>query len=235
VAESGELYGNISGGRVLDVATGRGGFVESLITDLKDYDEIIGIDLNGDFATGFAEKFADHPRISFQQVDAQALPFENESFDTVSVASSLHHLADPRLGLSEMRRVLRRHGHFIVVEMYRDGQTDTQQTHVILHHWWAAIDRLSGTVHRETYTRDEVVELIRELDLSELTMRDDTYLDEDPMEPEQLAQVESSIDRYRALAAGHEDLIAQGKVLRERLHRVGFHSATVLVALGHKP
>ena len=219
---------------MLDVGTGRGGFVESLVTDLKDYDEIIGIDINADLAAGFAEKFADQPRVRFQQVDALALPFEDASFDTVSVAGSLHHLADPQLGLSEMMRVLRRGGHLIVVEMYRDGQTETQKTHVMLHHWWAATDRLGGTSHRETYTRAQIIHLINDLDLSELTMRDETYLDEDPMEPKQLAELEASIERYLELAAGHPDLLEQGAELRERLHQIGFHSATVLVAMGQK-
>ena len=130
---------------MLDVGTGRGGFVESLISDLKDYDEIIGIDVKGDLAAGFAERFAEHPGVSFQRVDALSMPFEDGSFDTVAVAGSLHHLADPRKGLSEMMRVLRKGGHLIVVEMFRDGQTEAQQTHVMLHHWWAAVDRISDT------------------------------------------------------------------------------------------
>lgn len=229
-----ELYTGISGGRVLDVGTGRGGFVEELIAELKSYDEIIGIDIDGDLSEGFGKRFADYPRVRFQQMDALSLPFEDHSFDTVSVAGSLHHLSDPQIGLREMMRVLRRGGHLIVAEMYRDGQSETQQTHVMLHHWWAAIDRLGGTVHRETYTRDEVIELVNNLDLSGLTIRDESYLDEDPKDPEQLAQRQSSIDQDLDRAAGHADLLAQGAEIRERLRRVGFHLATVLVAVGEK-
>ena len=229
-----ELYTGISAGRVLDVGTGRGGFVEELIAELKDCDEIIGIDIDGDLSEGFRKRFADYPRVRFQQADALSLPFEDESFDTVSVAGSLHHLSDPRIGLREMMRVLRRGGHLILVEMYRDGQSETQQTHVMLHHWWAAIDRLGGTVHRETYTRGEVVDLVNDLDLSRLTMRDESYLHEDPKNPEQLAQLQSSIDQYLDRAAGQPDLLAQGAEIRERLRSVGFHGATVLVAVGGK-
>jgi ubiquinone/menaquinone biosynthesis C-methylase UbiE len=229
-----EVYSGLSGGRVLDVGTGRGGFVDELIAELADYDEIIGIDINGDLEEGFANHFSDHPGIRFQQGDAMSLPFEDGSFDTVSVSGSLHHLSDPQLGLREMTRVLRRGGHLVAVEMYRDGQTETQQTHVMLHHWWAAIDRLSGTVHRDTYTRREVLDLVNDLDLAELTIRDETYLDEDPKAEDELAQLEASIDRYLDLAAGHPDLLARGKEIRERLRRIGVHGATVRVAMGTK-
>lgn len=229
-----ELYTGISAGRVLDVGTGRGGFVEELIAELKDCDEIIGIDIDGDLREGFRKRFADYPRVRFQQADALSLPFEDESFDTVSVAGSLHHLADPQIGLRELMRVLRRGGHLILAEMYRDGQSETQMTHVTLHHWWAAIDRLGGTVHRETYTRDEVIDMVNDLDLSGLTMGDEAYLDGDPKGRKQLAPLESSIDEYLDRAADRADLLAQGAEIRERLRRVGFHGATVLVAVGEK-
>lgn len=229
-----ELYAGISAGRVLDVGTGRGGFVEELIAELKDYDEIIGIDVDVSLEEEFARRFAEFPRVTFQQMDALSLPLEDNSFDTVSVAGSLHHLSDPQIGLGEMMRVLRSGGHLILVEMYRDDQRETQQTHVMLHHWWAAIDRLGGTVHRETYTRDEIIDLVNNLDLSRLTIRDESYLDEDPKDPEQLAQLQASIDQYLGRAAGHADLLAQGAEIREQLRRVGFHGATVLVAVGEK-
>jgi SAM-dependent methyltransferase len=229
-----ELYTGISGGRVLDVGTGRGGFVEELIAELKDYDEIIGIDVDASLGEDFAKRFASHPRVRFEVMDAMSMAFDDGSFDTVSIAGSLHHLGNPRSGLQEMLRVLRPGGRFIVVEMYRDGQSETQQTHVMLHHWWAAIDRLRGTVHRTTYTRDEVVDLVNDLDLSGLTTRDESSLDEDPRDPKHLAPLRSSIDQYLDRAAGHPDLVAGGEELRERLHRVGLHWATVLVAVGEK-
>ena len=229
-----ELYRGLSGGRVLDVGTGRGGFIEELIGELRDYDEFIGIDTDEKLAAEFASRFGDNPRVRFQAMDAMSMSFEDDTFDTVAVAGSLHHLDDPPVALGEMLRVLRPGGRLIVVEMYRDAQTDAQQTHVMLHHWWAAVDRLQGTVHRETYTRAEVLDIVNDLELSNLSLGDYAYLESDPRDLSQHGWLEPSIAKYLDLAAGDPHLIAQGDVIRQRLHDVGFHLATVLVAMGEK-
>jgi len=229
------VLSDISGGRVLDAGTGRGGFVEDLIAELRDYDEIIGVDVDSSLAEGFATRFAAHSRVRFQRADAMSLPFEDGSFDTVSVAGSLHHLADPAVGLREMRRVLRPGGHFIVLEMYRDGQTEAQMTHVMLHHWWAAVDQMRGTSHRVTYTRSEVIDMVNDLELAELRVTDEVSLDGNPKDPEQLASVEPAIETYLGYAAGHPELVARGEQLRQRLQTVGLHWSTALLAIGRKP
>lgn len=42
----GDILGGVDGGRVLDVATGDGGFVEFLIEGLRDFTEISAIDMS---------------------------------------------------------------------------------------------------------------------------------------------------------------------------------------------
>jgi ubiquinone/menaquinone biosynthesis C-methylase UbiE len=85
----------------------------------------------------FRKTFKDRKGIDFVKMDAQEMTFADASFDTVCIANSLHHVAGLRRVLAEMTRVLRPKGRFIVAEMYCDGQTDPQMTHVLLHHWWA--------------------------------------------------------------------------------------------------
>ncbi len=224
----------ISGGRVLDVATGRGGFIHVLREELRDYDEIVGIDTDATLADGFAEAFGDDPGVRFEAMDALQPSFEDASFDTVAVSDSLHHFAEPRAVLERMHRLLKAGGHFVVSEMYRDGQTDTQATHVELHHWCAAIDRLTGTVHRETYRRRELLALIGALGLGDLRTEDRSDLAADPRDPETIRQLEAVIDRYVANAAGRRDLIAKGEELRSRLHEIGVHGAASILAVGRK-
>ncbi len=225
------VLGDLSGGRVLDVATGSGGFVRFLLDGLRDHEEIVGIDLNPERGEAFAAAFGDRPDVRFEQMDAHRLAFADGSFDTVCVSNSLHHVVDPAPVLAEMLRVLRPGGHLVVNEMYHDGQSETQATHVLLHHWWAAVSTLRGEVHRETYRRDEIVKIVEALGLADLRLADLADPDEDPHEPETTAELEAAIDRYVALADGHPELRQRGE-LRVRLRAEGVRNATQLVAIG---
>jgi ubiquinone/menaquinone biosynthesis C-methylase UbiE len=229
-----DLIGHIVGGRVLDVATGGGGFIQFLVEGLKDYTEIVGIDSSERAAVAFEKAFAEKPAIHFQQMDAGKMDFPAETFDTVCMASSLHHLDDPQRVLGEMQRVLKPGGHWILVEMFCDGQSETQLTHVLLHHWWAAVDSVCGIVHHETYPREEIVNLLSSLELKAMVWHDLSDTSEDPLAPEVLAELGSIIDRYIQRADGYPDLQARGEILRKRVHEVGFHGATALMAVGVK-
>ena len=123
-----DILGEISGGRVLDVATGGGGFIHFLLDGLKDYAEIIGVDASERAAKAFAESFAGKANIRFEPMDAQHLDFADGWFDTVSVSNSLHHFEDAQAVLREMVRVLRPGGQLVLAEMYRDGQSETQMS-----------------------------------------------------------------------------------------------------------
>lgn len=235
-----EILGSLPAGRVLDVATGPGGFIHFLLAGLPGYQEIIGIDSAERMAAPFAQAFADQPNIRFRVMDARRLEFMDEAFDLVCISNSLHHFPaepaseGPAAVLAEMLRVLRPGGHLLVSEMYRDNQTETQQTHVELHHWWGAVDAANGIVHRETYTRQELVYLVAGLGLTGLTLYDLADSSEDPRSPELIAELAPVFDRYIQRAAGHPELQQRGEELRQRVAEIGFHSATTLVALARK-
>ena len=226
------ILGDISGGRVLDVATGRGGLIPDLIAGLRDIGEIVGIDTNEETASDFLEAFADTPNVGFERMDAYSLAFDDGSFDTAAVGSSLHHFADPRAVLREMRRVVRPDGHIVVVEMYRDGQPPPEQSHVTLHGWCAEIDTLGGAIHRATFDRTEVERLVEQLGLQDLRATDVADEREDPHDPEFVSQVEGIIDRYVALSARHPELQARGDEVRAMVRANGLRNAISIAVVG---
>lgn len=70
-----------------------------------------------DFSAGMVAEAERHlkgtrPDFRFRVADAQALPFEDASFDAVVAVHMLYHVPDLPLALSEIRRVLKRGGRF---------------------------------------------------------------------------------------------------------------------------
>jgi SAM-dependent methyltransferase len=229
-----DILGQLPGGRVLDIATGSGGFIHFLLEGLPAYTEIIGLDTNERAEAAFAEAFKDKPHIRFEVGDALRLNFEADSFDLVCISNSLHHFADPWPVLRQMERVLHPGGYFLVAEMYCDGQTEAQMTHVHLHHWWAAVDTVNGIVHRETYRQQELVEMVAGLGLEALALYDLAGTDENPKNPEILADLNPVFERYLQRAEGYPELQARGDELRQRVQEIGFQGATTLIAIGKK-
>lgn len=98
------------GQRILDIACGTG-------TSTAEYEgfgaRVVGID----FSSGMLEKARKtYPHITFQQADTTALPFDDESFDTVTCSYGLRNVEEPQKALNEMRRVLRPGGRVVVAE-----------------------------------------------------------------------------------------------------------------------
>jgi SAM-dependent methyltransferase len=232
-----EILESIPGGRVLDVATGAGRFVEILKDHLASYAEIIGVDNSERAKDGFLRAF-DDPAIRFLAMDAHTLDFPDASFDTVGICFSLHHLPDPLPVLHEMKRVLQPGGHLIVSEMYRDNQSETQMTHVLLHDWWGAIDTALGICHNATYRRQEIFAMLQSLRLGNLTVYDLVDLTDDPHEQETVEFIDNIIDQYireRIPGVPNESTLKeQGEALRQRLREIGYHNASILVSVMQK-
>lgn len=229
------ILGEISGGHVLDVATGNGGFIHELISGLKDYDDILGIDIKEKAKSAFVESFKGNPKVHFRLMDAEKPEFSAASFDTVCISNSLHHFKDPRLVLTNMSGILRPGGSLIISEMYRDGQSEVQMTHVLLHHWWGAVDRMNGIFHNETYLRQELVDLVNGLGFEIQKVGDISDIEQDPKDPEVKLELDPVIEMYIQRAEGDAGLQSRGNHLRQRLDEIGFQSASTLVMVAKKP
>jgi ubiquinone/menaquinone biosynthesis C-methylase UbiE len=89
------------GTRVLDVATGPGYVASAAATRGA---EAIGLDFAPNMV---AEARRLHPHVTFQEGDAEALPFPGENFDAVVISFGMLHVSRPELVLAEVGRVLR--------------------------------------------------------------------------------------------------------------------------------
>jgi ubiquinone/menaquinone biosynthesis C-methylase UbiE len=226
----------ITGGRVLDVATQEGNFVQMLMENLQSYTQIVGIDVNAQ-AIETARATIGQENIQFLVMNAEQMDFEAESFDTVSISASFHHLSNIRQVLNEMVRVLKPQGSFIIAEMHRDGQTEAELTSVFLHHWVAQVDTALGRFHNRTLSRQELINHVASLGLSQVVCYDYTDRDSDPLGKTRIEQLEGLIERViqRAEAAGnYRELKMRGEALRQRLHQVGAQGEPVLVVIGKK-
>jgi SAM-dependent methyltransferase len=231
-----EALGAISGGRVLDIATGYGNFVQILADELATFDEIVGIDAS-ERAIEAARSAFKGENIRFARMQAEKLDFEDNYFDTVSLSASLHHLTNIPGVLAEAERVLKPGGHFVLAEMHRDGQTEAQLTFIYLHHWAAAVDSALGIAHNPTLARGELLAHVQSLNLDEVRCYDHSDTESDPMDERRIAALDALIERTleRAKEApDHAVLLQRGEQLCRRLHDLGAQREPILVFTGEK-
>lgn len=193
----------ISGGKVLDVATGSGQFIQFLMVALKDYDDFVGIDVH-EKALEYAQKQFEGKAVHFEKMDAENLAFEDNSFDMVGIQYSLHHMKKLEKVLIEMFRVLKPGGYFFIGEMYVDGnQTEAQHSHIKIHHLAADLDSAKGDFHNHTYSKNIIREIVNKLLFSTLEEFDITYPVDDPTKPEIVAgmkaTVSKALERYKTI------------------------------------
>ena len=96
-----EAAGIRAGSRVLDVATGAGYVAGSAAQRGA---EATGIDFSASQVRMARERY---PTVRFEQTDAEALPFDSDSFDAVVSAFGMCHFPHPENALKEAFRVLK--------------------------------------------------------------------------------------------------------------------------------
>lgn len=93
---------------VLDVGCGPELDLPSNEHDFRTAQHYVGVDYSGDFLKQAANKFR-FDNVDFVQAEAQQLPFNDKSFDTVIAAFTIHHIdIDPILVVDELFRVARK-------------------------------------------------------------------------------------------------------------------------------
>lgn len=99
-----------AGERILDVAAGTGTSSAALA---RSGAEVVAVD----FSAGMIEVGRHrHPKLTFVEADATALPFKANEFDAVTISFGLRNIENPRKALKELYRVLKPGGRLVVCE-----------------------------------------------------------------------------------------------------------------------
>jgi SAM-dependent methyltransferase len=117
---------------VLDVACGAGPVAESIAGHVR---QVVGIDLTPTLLALGAERCGDSgvTNVLFQEGNAEALPFMDDSFDLVFCRGALHHMAQPRTAVAEMVRVCRAGGRVVLMDIV-PPDADVRDRFDHLHH-----------------------------------------------------------------------------------------------------
>jgi demethylmenaquinone methyltransferase/2-methoxy-6-polyprenyl-1,4-benzoquinol methylase len=98
------------GDRVLDIAAGTG---TSSVAIARTGARVTALDFSAGMVAVGRQR---HPEIDFVEGDATALPFDDASFEAVTISFGLRNVNDPHAALAEMRRVLVPGGRLVVCE-----------------------------------------------------------------------------------------------------------------------
>ncbi len=120
-----EMLGPLDGS-YLDLCTGTGDLAFAIANSEGFSGRVIGLDFSKEMlkvAEQRSKKSGENnsSRLCFQQGDALALPFENDSFDGAIISFGLRNLSDLQKGLDEMARVVKSGGRVVNLDL---GQPD---------------------------------------------------------------------------------------------------------------
>ncbi len=113
---------------VLDIATGTGDL--ALLMAETSAEKIIGLDISAGMLEVGRKKIASanlSNKIEMVLADSESMPFEDNSFDAITVAFGIRNFEHLDLGLKEILRVLKPNGIFVVLETSNPTKTPYKQ------------------------------------------------------------------------------------------------------------
>src|SRR5207244_4335798 len=108
-----------AGDRVLDLAGGTGDIAALLLARVGEKGGVVLGDINAAMLRAGRDRLLDQGIVrglDYTQLNAQALPFPDASFDAVTIAFGLRNVTDKDAALREMHRVLRVGGRALILE-----------------------------------------------------------------------------------------------------------------------
>lgn len=104
--------------KVLDVACGTGDFTIEIAKKVAKGSEVVGVDISDGMIAVGKEKIAKNGiNADMIVADCEALPYDEGTFDRISVGFGVRNFEHLELGLSEMYRVLTPGGKLVILEL----------------------------------------------------------------------------------------------------------------------
>lgn len=113
-----QLVAEIKPASILDIATGTGDLAIQFAERIS-AKKIIGLDLSEGMLSVARKKVAGntlYKNVEFTKGDSEALPFEKNSFDAITVSFGIRNFEHLEKGLEEIFRVLKPKGRFVILE-----------------------------------------------------------------------------------------------------------------------
>lgn len=113
------LMGEKKGGALLDLATGTGDVLFSLIKHAGGFNRAVGIDMSINMLKYAVEKGKNKinkGKIDFVLGDANSIPVKTGSFDIATMAFGIRNISEPMMALKDIHRTLSRNGIALILE-----------------------------------------------------------------------------------------------------------------------
>lgn len=171
------------GVKILELGCGTGDIWKNREDLIATCDKLILSDFSEGMLATAQENIGDYDNVEFKVIDIQEIPYENETFDIVIANMMLYHVPDIDKGLADVRRVLKKGGHFYCATYGENGiirylseilsaygvedninkNFTLQNGQEILSRHFSEIDRLEYADSLEVTDADDMVEYIYSL------------------------------------------------------------------------
>ncbi len=141
---------------ILDLATGTGDVLFSLIKHSDGFDRILGVDMSYnmlDYAVRKSSANGTEEKLDFVLGDANLIPVRTGSFDVVTMAFGIRNISEPVKALTEIFRVLSPGGRVLILEFSLPENKILKKLHLFyLRHFLPIIGKIvSGDVEAYRY------------------------------------------------------------------------------------
>lgn len=222
--------------KVLDIGTGAGDFIKLISPSFAEGTKITGIDMSEEALSG-ARLENSSAHVNFIRMEGEKMDFPDQSFDVVCLSNAMHHLASTEKTFSEMKRVVKDNGWLVIAEIVSDRLNEAQENQKMWHHFKSYVDRKSGITHKETWTENEVLEMIQSAGIIPALTFPFNRMETPVTDPEKLQhwinQFATNLAQLKGLPE-YDEKSALFELFKDRVKRYGFQLARQIVVVGQK-